>query len=364
VDARHPAAPRIRTFLALIPFLAAGALAGCSATGSPPSATSAPATSAPAASAPAPAPTTPPSPTPAPSATADPAAGFPVTLTDDDGTSVTIPAEPTRIVTLTPAATETLFALGVGDRLVGKAQDILLYPPRAAGVPDVEKFDGSAIVVDVERIVADKADLVIAGGNFGTPPDAVDKLRSLGVPVVVVYAPSVEGVYTDIELLGAAVGRPTAAAAMVATMRNAFDEVAAAVAGAPTPRVYYELDATDAFYAPSDQSFLAEMITDAGGDPITTGSPDKYAISAERLLAADPEVILLADTASGVTAGDVVARPGWGTMTAVKEGDIRPIDDTTISRPGPRLFLGLELLASTIHPALSIPASSPIPPVP
>lgn len=292
------------------------------------------------------------------------AAAFPLTVTDDEGTAVTIPAQPERIVTLTPAATETLFALGVGDRLVGKSEDIFLYPPEAADVPDVEKFDGSAIVVDIEQILAANADLVIAGGNFGTPPDAVQKLRDLGVPVVVVYAPSVEGVFTDIELLGAAVGRPDAGAAMAQRMRDEFAAVADAVAGEPRPRVYYEIDATGAYYGPADESFLAEMISLAGGEPVTTGSPTAYDIPAERLVAADPEIILLADAAYGVTAEDVAARPGFDTMTAVVNGDIRPIEDTLITRPGPRLFLGLQLLASTIHPEAAIPASSPIPPVP
>jgi len=287
-----------------------------------------------------------------------------VAIIDDEGTSVTIATEPRRIVTLTPAATETLFALGVGDRIVGKAEDILLYPPEAATIPDVEKFDGSAVAVDIEKIVAAKADLVIAGGNFGTPPDAVQRLRELGLPVVVVYAPSVAAVLDDIELLGSAVGRPDEAVAITQQMSDAFAAVETAVAGEQRPRVYYEIDATGAFYGPADQSFLAEMISMAGGDPITTGSPDKYDISGERLLQADPEVILLADAAYGVTASDVARRPGWSTMTAVKVGDIRPIDDTTITRPGPRVFLGLQLLATTIHPDAAIPSLPPIPPVP
>ncbi len=359
MDARIPAARRrSHPFLILFLILATLALTGCStgiATQPPPS------TVTPSAGPPSPAtavPTT--SPSEAPTA----APPFPVTVTDDEGTDVTIDAEPARIVTLTPATTETLFALGVGDRIVGKSEDVLLYPPQASAVPDVEKFDGSAIVVDTEKIVAAKADLVIAGGNFGTPPDAIQKLRELGLPVVVVYAPTVDAVYADIQLLGRAVGRPAAADAMVASMQAAFDAVAAAVADAPKPRVYYELDATGAYYGPSDDSFLAEMISLAGGDPITTGSPDKYDIAAERLLAADPQVILLADAAYGVKAEDVAARPGWSAMTAVRNGDIRPIDDSTITRPGPRLFQGLELLASTIHPELSIPAASPIAPAP
>ena len=267
-------------------------------------------------------------------------------------------------MSLTPAITETLFALGVGDRIVGKSEDVLLYPPEAGSIPDVEKFDGSAVVVDVEKIVADKADLVIAGGNFGTPPDAVQKLRSLGIPVLVLYAPDVKTVFSDIGLQGQAVGKSAEAAAIVEKMQAAFTGVTDAVAGAPRPRIFYEIDATGAFYGPADKSFLAEMISLAGGDPITTGSPDKYDIPAERLLTADPQVILLGDAAYGVKAEDVAKRPGWSTMTAVKDGAIRPIDDTTITRPGPRLFSGLQLLAAAIHPDVAIPSASPIPPAP
>ncbi len=342
------------------PLLFGACSTGATAAPTPASVTQVPSTAPAATPAGIPTPTASPTASPAPSM----AAAFPVTVTDDEGTIVTIPAEPQRVVSLTPAITETLFALGVGDRIVGKAQDILLYPPQASPIPDVEKFDGSAVVVDVEKIVADKADLVIAGGNFGTPPDAVQKLRDLGIPVLVLYAPDVKTVYGDIGLQGQAVGRPAEAAAIVEQMRAAFNGVTDAVAGAPRPRVYYEIDATGAFYGPADKSFLAEMISLAGGDPITTGSPDKYDISAERLLTADPQVILLGDAAYGVTAADVAKRPGWSTMTAVKDGAIRPIDDTTITRPGPRLFAGLRLLAAAIHPDVAIPSASPIPPVP
>lgn len=346
----------IRSFPLLAAVVLACLVAACSATPVP--------TVAPASTPQPPAPTVTPRPSPAGTATAGPAAAYPLELTDDEGTVVTLPAEPQRIVTLTPATTETLFALGVGDRLVGKSEDILLYPPEAAAVPDVEKFDGSAIVVDVEQIVASKADLVIAGGNFGTPPDAVQKLRELGVPVLVVYAPTVEAVFDDIELLGRAVGKPDEGAAMAQRMRDEFAAVADAVAGQPRPRVYYEIDATGGYYAPADESFLAEMVALAGAEPVTTGSPTAYEIPAERLVAADPEVILLADAAYGVTAEAVAKRPGFDTMTAVRNGDIRPIEDTLITRPGPRLFLGLQLLASTIHPEIALPASSPIPAVP
>jgi iron complex transport system substrate-binding protein len=294
-----------------------------------------------------------PAPTSSPSA-----AAFPVTLTDDEGTAVEIEAEPAVIVSLTPATTETLFALGVGDRVVGKGQDFFLYPPEAGDIPDVATFGG----VDIEKVVSLEPDLVFAGGNFFTPPDAITRMRELGLPVVVLYAASVEAVFADIDLIGQASGRSAEATTIVERMRSEFNAVEAAVAGLAKPRLFYELDATGAIYGPADDSFLAEMIVLAGGDPITSGSPDKFDISVERLIEQDPELILLADAPFGVTPEQVAARPGWKVMTAVQEGEIRPIDDQTVTRPGPRLFLGLRLLAETIHPDLVLPSVAPIPP--
>ncbi len=295
---------------------------------------------------------------PASSPAAEPA--FPTSLIDDEGTSVTIPSEPRTIVSLTPATTETLFALGTGDRIKGKGQDVFLYPPAAGAVPDVATFDS----VDIEKIVGLAPDVVFAGGNSFTPPDDIAKMRSLGLTVVVLYAPSVAAVSHDILLIGQAVGEQADAAAMAVRIEAGFDDVRAAVAGLPKPRLFYEIDSTGAIYGPADHSFLAEMIEIAGAVPITTGSPDKYDISVERLIQQDPEVILMADAPFGVTAEQVAARPGWKAMTAVKDGQIRPIDDQTVTRPGPRLFLGLELLARTIHPEAIVPSAPPIPPVP
>jgi iron complex transport system substrate-binding protein len=291
--------------------------------------------------------------TPAPSPST-----FPLTLTDDEGTDVTLAAEPKKIVSLTPATTEILFALGVGDRIVAKVEDPALYPPEAKSIPDVAKF-GS---VDVEKIVGLGADLVIAGGNTFTPPEAIAQLRKLNVPTVVVYAPTVAKVFADVELTGQAVGRVDVARDLAAAMRAEFDQISAATRGATKPRTWYEIDATGAFYGPADDSFLAEMIRLAGGEPITSGSPDKFDVPAERLLRADPEVILLGDAAYGVTVDQVKARPGWSTMTAVKTNAIKPIDDIVVTRPGPRIVDGLRALAAALHPEIVLPA--PVAPTP
>ncbi len=337
-----------RPFLAVAGLLLAVALAACSAgpaaTSSPAPATPAP-TAAPATVAPTTSATT--APTEAPL--------FPVELADDEDGSATIPAEPTKIVALTPAATETLFELGVGDRIVGKVEDFTPYPEAAAAIPDVARF-GS---VDVEKIVALGADLVIAGGNNFNPPESIKQLRDLGVPVLVVFAPDVAGARKDIELIGRAVGRPDEAAAINASIQQAFDDVGAATAGQPPVRTFYELDASSGYFGPAPDYFGTEMIKIAGGDPLTSGTDGVYQIGAEQILAFDPEVILLGDAAYGVTPEQVAARPGWDTLSAVKNGNVRPIDDVVVTRPGPRLAEGIRALAAAINPDIVLPTPAP-----
>jgi len=301
-----------------------------------------------------------PVPSPATTASPTPAPAFPVTLTDDEGTAVTVRDVPRKIVSLTPATTEILFALGAGPRVVATT-DFDDYPPAAVALPDVASYTA----VDVEKIVGLGADLVVAGGNFFNPPEAIAKLREVGVPVLVVYAPDIAGVLEDIALIGSAVGLTDAASDMTATMQAGFDAVSAATTGLPRPRTFYELDtSTGTIYTVADGSFSAEMVALAGGQPITTGSTTDFSIPLEKLITADPELILLGDGAYGVTAGQVGGRAGWGVMTAVKDGAIRPVDDVIITRPGPRLVEGLRELAMAIHPDLVLPSAAPIPPVP
>jgi iron complex transport system substrate-binding protein len=106
------------------------------------------------------------------------------------------------------------------------------------------------------------------------------------------------------------------------------------------------------------------MIQIAGGDPITSGSTTDFAIPLEKLIEADPDLILLGDAAYGVTAAQVKKRTGWNVMSAVKNGAIRPVDDLIVTRPGPRLVEGLRELAKAVHPDLVLPSTAPIPPVP
>ena len=280
---------------------------------------------------------------------------YPLTITDDQGTKVTLQSEPQRIIGLSPAITETLFALGAGNREVG-GTDADDYPPEAAALPDVV----SQTHVLMEKVVALYPDLIIAAGDGFTPPAAITRMRDLGYPVMVVYAQSVDQVLSDIDLIGQAVGDAPAATQITTQMQSATDQISAVAATAASkPRTFYEIGYGPDIYAPAPKSFIADLVTLAGGDPITTGDPAAYSMSLEKLVAADPQVIVLGDALYGTCPADVAARAGWEHMTAVVNGAIRPVNDTVVTRPGPRLPQGLALLTAAIHPELILPLPVP-----
>jgi iron complex transport system substrate-binding protein len=328
--------------------LVLGATLACQGQGTP---TTVPTTASTAATTPSPATASAPTPTatPAGPSAASPGAAFPRTVVDDEGTTLEIETSPTDIVSLTPANTEIVFALGAGDRLRG-GTDFDDFPPEAIDLPDVATFTG----VLIEKVVDIQPDLVLAGGNNFTPPGDIDRLRDLGIPVLVVYAATVDEVMADIELIGAALGADAEAAQITSAIDSRIAEVVSAVADLDRPRVFYEIGNVPEIFGPAPNSFIADMVVLAGGEVITTNDPAVFSISLEQLVAQDPEVIVLGDAAYDVCPQDLVTRPGWVGITAVRDGQVRPVDDIVVTRPGPRLGEGLAALALAIHPDAAI----------
>ena len=275
---------------------------------------------------------------------------YPLTLTDDAGREVTIPEAPTRIVSLAPSNTEIVCALDACDELVG-VTDYDDYPAQVADVTHVVVRTD----VDVEKVVAVEPQLILAGGNEVTSSAVIDQLTLLGYPVLSLYPRDLQAVYDDISLVGAAIDARPAAEELVASMRAREAAVVAAVAGAARPRTFYEVSVYEgSIYTAGEDSFLASLISLAGGEPVL-GDPASTVIQLEDLIAADPELILLGDATydPSITPATVAARPGWGEMTAVQDGSIVVVlDDVVITRPGPRIVDGLEALARAIHPDL------------
>ncbi len=291
----------------------------------------------------------PPTDTPAPAATP---AEAPLTVTDSLGRQVTLAEPPLRVVSLAPSNTEILFALGVGDLLVGR-DDVSDYPPEALDIPSIGSLYPS---VNAEAVVALDPDLVLAAGI--TSPDDVQALADLGLTV---YATRINAtfdeIYTDIFDVGALVGRAAEAEALVADMRARVDAVTAITSGiTDRPVVFYEVDATEPSspWTAGPGTFIDQLLTLAGGQNAAASAPDQYVqFSLEQLVAEDPDVIVLGTaTYGGQTPEMVLARAGWGDIAAVQSGAVYTFDDNLVSRPGPRVVDGLETLARLIHPTL------------
>jgi iron complex transport system substrate-binding protein len=288
-----------------------------------------------------------------PSSVAEPPS-YPRELVDDAGRTVRFDSPVRRIVSLAPSNTEIVCALDQCDRIVG-VTDFDDYPAEVADVPEVV----IQAQVDVELVVAAEPDLVLAAGNELTPTSVIEQLDELDLKVLVLYPETIDEVYADIELLGAALDEPMEAEALVAGMQERVAAVEEAVADAERPRTLYEVfHAEGTTYTAGERSFLASLLEIAGAEPVTGDA--EGVIGAEALVEADPELILLGTAsydpalAEPATALETVtARPGWAGLTAVRDGAVVPyLDDIVTTRPGPRIVDGLEALARAIHPDL------------
>lgn len=279
----------------------------------------------------------------APCSTATPPApsSFPLTETDDLGRAVALAARPERIVSLAPSNTEILFALGAADRVVGvdAASD---FPPEVAEKPDV----GDYVAPDPERVVAVEPDLVLASGLHAET--VVPALEALDLTVAVIDPPNLEATLASIERVGRMTGTP-GAAEVACRLRERVAVVEATVAGAPEPRVFFELSPD--LYTAGPDSFVDDLIARAGGANVAADADQPWPqLSAEAVVAADPEVIILADHEAGVDAAAVAARPGWSLLAAVEAGRVVEIEPDLALRPGPRVVDGLEEIARALHP--------------
>jgi iron complex transport system substrate-binding protein len=268
-------------------------------------------------------------------------------VTDDLGRTFRFDAPPRRIVSLNPGYTETLFALGAGDRVVG-VDDYSDYPPEARLKAKV----GGGHHANLESIVALAPDFVVAL----VEEQEVDALAARGIPAIKLLPKDFEGVLQTILLLGKVTGTGPCAEEIVAGMKERIARVEAEVKGLPRPRVFLELDGTDPArpFTSGPHSFIGAMVTTAGGwniaHDIRTPSGQ---MSLEAIVTEDPEIIVLMDSTNPVnpqSREDVLHRRGWSGISAVHKGAVVPVDSAFFSRPSPRFVEGIEVLAHLLHP--------------
>ncbi|MEU7983804.1 ABC transporter substrate-binding protein [Streptosporangium canum] len=263
---------------------------------------------------------------PAPSGAAD----FPVTVEAGNG-SIAIAKRPERIVSLSPTATESLFAVGAGAQVIA-VDDQSNHPAEAP------KTDLSGFKPNVEAIIAKKPDLVVLANDAD---DIVAKLTKVNVPVLLEpSATKLDEAYDQIADLGAATGNKARADELVAGMRKQIDELAAAAPKDKKLTFYHELDTTP--YSATSTTFIGQIYGLFGLTNVADKAPDAAGgypkLSAEFVAQADPDLVFLADTKCCAQSRDTLAkRPGWSKLTAVKNDQVIALDDDIASRWGPRV---------------------------
>lgn len=268
------------------------------------------------------------------------AADFPLTITDGLGRELVIERVPQKIVTLAPSVTENLYALGAGDRVVG-VSSYSDYPSEALAKPIV----GDAFQVNFEQILLLEPDLIIGDAQLvGTQ---MSKLEELGFPVFSINPSDLEGVMNALLLLGEVLDTKSEASRVVADMREKIDYVTELTKDIKVrPLVFVEVW-DEPLMTCGPGSFMQELIDLAGGENLAADARDPWVeYSVEQVLLRDPEIILL----TRPYAEEVLARPAWSGVKAVKQGKIIEVNEDAFVRTTPRLTDALMELAEILHP--------------
>lgn len=283
---------------------------------------------------------------PTPAAAGPPAGADTMVVTDDQGERVTLTGPPRRVVSLVPALTEILFAIGAGDRLVGRTK-YGVHPPEARAVPSV----GEGVRPSAELVTSRDPDLVLvyAGAENRS---TLDQFRRLGIPALAVRHDTFDDLHRNVRRLGRLAGRQARAERLSRAISCRLEAVARAVREAPRKRVYYEVWGRPPVTV-GGGSYLDSLVTVAGGvnvfGELEAPSPR---VSLEAVVERRPDVLVLPVESGG---GDRVPpgeRPGWDALRAVREGAVRRVDGDLLHRLGPRVGEAAVELAAALHPDL------------
>ncbi len=250
-----------------------------------------------------------------------------------------------RVVSLGPATTEALFAIGAGDRVVGRSH-YCDYPPEATRLPDV-----GGMQPDVEAILALHPDLVV-GPSGGWSSRIAETLQARGVAAwFPAEITSLAGVDGELLALGERTGHGADARALVARLDAREGEVERAVAVTSPPRALLVVALAPVVVA-GPGTFAHDLLRRAGAANVVAGNVPWPHVGFEQIAELDPDVIVdVSVVESGGATRITMDAPGWGGLRAVREGRVLPVADERVLRPGPRVAEGLAVLARALHPA-------------
>jgi len=285
-----------------------------------------------------------------PSAAGQPAGmGFPLAVTDDIGRQVRLERPPQRLVSLAPSNTETLFALGVGDRVVGVTQ-YCDYPDEAKSRPQV----GGYATVDIERVVSLSPDLVFVTRVH--EKEVLPALERVGLKLIAVHPRTLPAMLESMKLVGLATGKSGAASRLTADLSKRIEAVASgtrALGPDRRPRVLY-VNWPDPIKSAGGDTFADDLIQKAGGVNIAHDLTGYASMTLETIVSRNPEVIVLSGMSAGPKAifNAIMSESRLSGTDARRSGRVYEIEGPLFERPGPRLVLGLEQLARHLHPEI------------
>lgn len=274
----------------------------------------------------------------------------PMEVRDALGRVVVLPAPPQRLVTIFSSNTELVAALGLVDRIVG-VEEYTRFPPEVVGKPKV----GGRLGFSVDAVVAQRPDLVIVTPARQAANQLVDPMERIGVPVIVLLSRSIGEVLHNIRLIGRATGVPERGDALALSLQARLDQVALQVADKAAPRVVMVTGRVGngmLLVARSD-TYTGEAMVMAGGRFAIAGRGAVAQMSPEAILASDPDVLLFAGTKAALD--DLIQRPGWRDMRAVRDHRAITVSRSEFLIPGPRTIDGIESLARWLHPTRATP---------
>ena len=264
-------------------------------------------------------------------------------VTDEAGRRVRLPLKIERIVSLAPSLTEIVYAVGAGDRLVGRTR-YCDYPPEAKNIPEI----GDTTTPSIERIIAQKPQIVLV--STASQLEAFTKqLDQQQIAVYVTNPRSLDDVFRSMATLGDFFGTHDQAEKVVNDLRRRADAVTTAVGAAKPVKVFYQVS-DEPLYTIGRESYLTDLVRRAGGVSVTADVPNAFPrFSDEAALAARPEAIILPTGGSMGTANSTVAA-ALKNSPAVLSDRVYKINEDHLQRPGPRLVDGLEEIARVLHP--------------
>lgn len=268
------------------------------------------------------------------------------TVVDDRGVEVSFDKVPETVVTLLPSITESLFELGVGDKVVGVTQNDT-YPEEVLEIEQVADFE----TINAERILEMNPDIIFASSSN---EDQIEQLESTGLKVFVIEsALSVEDVYGDIGQIAQVMDVEEQGKQIVETIKSQIAAVKEKTATLDTKKkVYYEIAPAPEIWSVGSKTFQQELIEAAGIENVFSKQEGWFAVTEEDIIKVNPEVILTTVNYADDPEGEIISRAGWSTITAIQNKDVYLINPDIVDRPGPRIGEAIELMAKTVYPEL------------